>query len=187
MVRTALTNLTRSSSLATHSCRCWSWPHQGGCLLACTWSYVGSVSLTTSFRWWERQVLGSVTYYNDISVTHEDEAVRGFFALSSHRHLLCPVFRPFEMHFCIASPCPRWLQYMRKHYEFDNDRGDMYFVRTDPDDSEVLEMSFNLSNYQKQLQGTGRNVYQSIFLNDEIKDRWTWNEIDEDKVSCPAL
>ena len=71
---------------------------------------------------------------------------------------------------------------MRRHYEFDNDRGDMYFVRTDPEDSEVLEMSFNLSNYQKQLQGSGRNVYQSIFLNDEIKDRWTWNEIDEDKV-----
>eukprot|EP00045_Choanoeca_perplexa_P019564 m.3145 g.3145 ORF g.3145 m.3145 type:complete len:476 (-) comp4584_c0_seq1:3-1430(-) len=104
------------------------------------------LQVLSSTRWWERRVLGSVTYYNDISVTHEDEA------------------------------------YMRRHYEFDNDRGDMYFVRTDPEDSEVLEMSFNLSNYQKQLQGTGRNVYQSIFLNDQIKDRWTWNEIDEDKI-----
>lgn len=71
---------------------------------------------------------------------------------------------------------------MEKHYEFDNERGDMYFVRTDPDDSEVLEMSFNLSNYQKQLEGTGRNIYQSIFLNDQIRERWTMDEIDRDKV-----
>lgn len=71
---------------------------------------------------------------------------------------------------------------MEKYYEFDNERGDMYFVRTDPDDSEVLEMSFNLSNYQKQLEGTGRNIYQSIFLNDQIRERWTMDEIDRDKV-----
>ena len=28
---------------------------------------------------------------------------------------------------------------MRRHYEFDNERGDMYFVRTDPENSEVGE------------------------------------------------
>lgn len=97
-------------------------------------------------RFMEKFVLGNVRYFNDISVTHEDE------------------------------------EYMRKHYEFDNERGDMYFVRTDPDDSEVLEMAFNLSNYQKQLEGSGRNIYQTIFLNDQIRERWTMDEIDEDKV-----
>lgn len=104
------------------------------------------LKMLTSTRWAERRVLGSVTYYNDISVTHEDE------------------------------------EYMRRHYEFDNERGDMYFVRTDPEDSEVIEMAFNLSNYQKQLDGTGRNIYQTIFLNDQIRDRWTWDEIDPNKV-----
>lgn len=94
---------------------------------------------------------------------------------------------------------------MRKHYEFDNERGDMYFVRTDPEDSEVLpacmhapakhsthvtqviEMSFNLSNYQKQLEGSGRNVYQSIFLNDQIRERWTNEQIDPSKASPQTL
>merc|ERR1712146_789060 len=104
------------------------------------------LKMLTSTRWAERRVLGSVTYYNDISVTHEDE------------------------------------EYMRRHYEFDNERGHMYFVRTDPEDSEVIEMAFNLSNYQKQLDGTGRNIYQTIFLNDQIRDRWTWDEIDPNKV-----
>ncbi|EGD73835.1 hypothetical protein PTSG_05529 [Salpingoeca rosetta] len=97
-------------------------------------------------RFWERFVLGHVRYFNDVTVTHEDEA------------------------------------YMRRHYEFDNERGDMYFIRTDPDNSEVLEMSFNLSNYQGQLRGSGRNVYQTIFLNDEIRQRWTKPDIAEDKV-----
>jgi len=58
----------------------------------------------------------------------------------------------------------------------------MYFIRTDPNDSEILEMSFNLSNYQRQLQGSGRNIYQTIFVNDEIRDRWTISEIREDKI-----
>lgn len=26
-------------------------------------------------RWWERKILANVTYYNDITITHEDEAV----------------------------------------------------------------------------------------------------------------
>jgi len=97
-------------------------------------------------RFWERFVLRHVRYFNDVTVTHEDE------------------------------------EYMQRHYEFDNERGDMYFIRTDPDDSEVLEMSFNLSNYQGQLRESGRNVYQTIFLNDEIRERWTKDEISNDKV-----
>ena len=47
-------------------------------------------------------------------------------------------------------------------------------------------MSFNLSNYQGQLRESGRNVYQTIFLNDEIRERWTKDEISNDKV-CTSL
>lgn len=43
-------------------------------------------------------------------------------------------------------------------------------------------MSFNLSNYQGQLRESGRNVYQTIFLNDEIRHRWTKEDISKDKV-----
>lgn len=93
----------------------------------------------------EKKALGNVRYYNDITVTHEDE------------------------------------DYMNKYYEVHHDT-DQYFVRVDPDDREKIEMSFNLSNYQPQLKGSGRNVYQTIFLNDEFKETWTMNEIQEDKV-----
>jgi hypothetical protein len=75
-------------------------------------------------------------YYDDVSVTHEDS------------------------------------EYMRRHYEMAPDansdaaRGEMYYVRTAPENREKIEMSFNLSNYQPQLVGkTGRNIFQTIFLN----------------------
>jgi hypothetical protein len=134
-------------------------------------------------RYMEKFVLGNVRYFNDITVTHEDEAVRRKDERdkATHPSLLFRITHVLRAHSRIP-PFSLALQYMEKYYEFDNERGDMYFVRTDPDDSEVLEMSFNLSNYQKQLEGTGRNVYQSIFLNDKIRERWTMDEIDRDKV-----
>nr|KAG5692076.1 hypothetical protein BaRGS_021508 [Batillaria attramentaria] len=71
--------------------------------------------------------------------------------------------------------------YMNKYYEVHYDK-DQYFVRTDPEDREKIEMSFNLSNYQPQLKSSGRNVFQTIFLDDQIKDIWTEPEIQEEKV-----
>ena len=71
--------------------------------------------------------------------------------------------------------------YMNKYYEVHYDT-DQYFVRTYPTDKEKIEMSFNLSNYQPQLKGSGRNVFQTIYLDDEVKDMWTEGEIREDKV-----
>ena len=63
-------------------------------------------------------------------------------------------------------------EYMSSHYEFDRDE-DMYFIRCDPEDPKLIEMSFNLSAYQPHLQEKQANIYQSIFLDDRNKDRWT--------------
>lgn len=71
--------------------------------------------------------------------------------------------------------------YMNKNYELHVEK-DQYFVRTDPDDPEKIEMSFNLSNYQPQLKKSGRNIYQTIFLDDKLKDIWTVDDIKDDKV-----
>jgi hypothetical protein len=83
-------------------------------------------------------------YYDDVSVTHEDT------------------------------------EYMRRHYEMAPDansdaaRGEMYYVRTAPENQEKIEMSFNLSNYQPQLVGkTDRNIYQTIFLNKKACEEYS--------------
>ncbi|XP_046571478.1 LOW QUALITY PROTEIN: uncharacterized protein LOC124279687 [Haliotis rubra] len=72
-------------------------------------------------------------------------------------------------------------QYMDKLYELHIDT-DQYFVRTDNKDSSKLEMSFNLANYQPQLKASGQNIFQTIFLDDQIQKTWTKDEIKEDKI-----
>lgn len=70
--------------------------------------------------------------------------------------------------------------YMERYYELDDARGDQYFIRTYPDATDRIEMSFDLSHYQPQLE---ESVYQTIFLDrDRDEDRWTIAEIDPSKV-----
>jgi len=70
--------------------------------------------------------------------------------------------------------------YMERYYELDDARGDQYFIRTYPDATDRIEMSFDLSHYQPQLESS---VYQTIFL-DRASDesRWTIDEIDPQRV-----
>lgn len=74
-------------------------------------------------------------------------------------------------------------EYMTSHYEFDRDE-DMYFIRCDPEDPKLIEMSFNLSSYQPHLQEKdgNKNIYQSIFLDDRNKNRWTHESISTLKI-----
>lgn len=72
-------------------------------------------------------------------------------------------------------------EYMHKHYSLKLEDGDMYFIRTDPANRERVEMSFNLTMYQPHLQGR-RNIYQSIFLDDTLKQHWTVGGIDPSKI-----
>lgn len=70
--------------------------------------------------------------------------------------------------------------YMAKHYTF-HPTDDMYFVRCDPDNPRIIEMSFNLAAYQPHLQGR-RAIYQTIFLDDALKQHWTVGELDQSKI-----
>lgn len=71
-------------------------------------------------------------------------------------------------------------KYMERHYELDDERGDQYFIRTYPDATDRIEMSFDLSHYQPQLESS---VYQTIFL-DRASDehRWTIDEIEPERI-----
>jgi predicted NAD/FAD-binding protein len=77
-------------------------------------------------------------------------------------------------------------EYMDRYYEMDQHRRtDMYFVRTDPEHPECIDMSFLLSAYQEQLRdehGDPLPLFQTIFLNDRERERWTMNEIQADKI-----
>ncbi|KAL0491674.1 L-aspartate oxidase [Acrasis kona] len=95
----------------------------------------------------ERTALGNVEYYNDISITHEDE------------------------------------DYMNRHNDLQlKERNDQYFIHQYSPESSLMEMSFNLTNYQPQLKGFQKNIFQTIFLNDKMMDKWTIDDIDKDKI-----
>jgi len=73
--------------------------------------------------------------------------------------------------------------YMSKYYDNKPERGDQYYIHQYPEDASLCDMSFNLSNYQPQLSKSDRIIYQTIFLNDELRDRhWTINQISKDKI-----
>lgn len=79
------------------------------------------------------------------------------------------------------------LDYMKQHYQVHLDT-DQYFIYSDPNDPEILEMSFNLSNYQphlielKQNKIPELNIFQTIFLNKLEASHWTIDRIDKSKV-----
>jgi hypothetical protein len=80
------------------------------------------------------------------------------------------------------------VDYMNKYYEMVPNRGDQYFIRIDPDDTNKLDMSFNLSNYQPQLVEDRKtnpdspSVFQTIFLDDTRADLWSKNEIKQEHI-----
>lgn len=108
----------------------------------------------------ERHTLGSVKYFNDVTVTHTDEAYM-------RKH--------YEMG--PASSLPSGAR----------EDPSQYFVKVMEQDPTRIEMSFDLSNYQTQLKkhvGSHQHVYQTIFLDNQEKSSklWTIDEIDPSKI-----
>ncbi|KAL1747167.1 hypothetical protein HDZ31DRAFT_32494 [Schizophyllum fasciatum] len=141
-------------------------------LVLCVLADTAKRLLGKKSRWIERKVLGSAKFADDITVTHSDTA------------------------------------YMEKWYtnRFDEDNavtalGDrdeservergkkefkpMYYIKQTPADPAKLEMCFDCSNYQAQFSRDlpfEKHVFQTIFLNKEHRDTWSYDEIDRDKV-----
>lgn len=131
----------------------------------------------------ERFVLGGAKFYDDITVTHWDEAYFQKHYETSFHADLC------------ATPQS---QAQRDQVTFAQGADParpggfrpMYYTKSYAADPQKIEMSFDCSNYQHQLlQANGPkddagypHVYQSIFLDKRNRDMWTWPEIDKDKI-----
>jgi len=76
--------------------------------------------------------------------------------------------------------------YMRKHNEVDGKA--IYFIKTLDEKPKCIEMGFDLSGYQPELQqvpelqAAGERIYQTIYLDERARDDWTIAEIDPTKV-----
>ncbi|KAG8707621.1 hypothetical protein FRC09_001729 [Ceratobasidium sp. 395] len=147
--------------------------------------------LGKSVSWMERQVLGSVKYLYDVTITHND---------------LDYMNKHYETHFkdeLAAEPSSKddeeALLLGQKEFK------PLYYTKQYDEDKSKIEMSFgiaaDLTHYQPQFKGTAsspkdktidhtphderpmeQHVFQTIFLDrDSSEHLWTWNEIPEEK------
>ncbi|TRM56662.1 hypothetical protein BD626DRAFT_551463 [Schizophyllum amplum] len=141
-------------------------------LVLCVLADTAKRILGKKARWIEGRVLGKAKFADDITVTHCDT------------------------------------QYMEKWYTngFDEERavdalGDrdeservekgrrefkpMYYIKQTPADPKKLEMCFDCSNYQAQFSRDlpfEQHVFQTIFLNKNDRETWSYDEIDRSKI-----
>jgi len=144
--------------------------------------------------WKEKKILGNVKYFNDISVTHYDSDYMKKYYEMEFREALVADSRKNDPS-------------TQKAVNFAKDEfRPLYFIHMYDQDPKKIEMSFDLTHYQPQFKGvppTGPadkhalaeaakarppssgekpHVYQTIFLNDNMKDQWTKGDIDPDKI-----
>ncbi|KAJ5762577.1 Acyl-CoA N-acyltransferase [Penicillium nucicola] len=138
--------------------------------------------------WREKYVLGGVKFFNDLTITHSDSNYFQQIFESLYDPRLCAKATTQERknQIAFAEQEPRsqkdgWLGFRP-----------MYFMHSYESDPTKIEMGFNCSSYQHQFrEELGENkpplsqdqqVFQTIFLNDQEKDLWTWNAIDPSKI-----
>lgn len=138
--------------------------------------------------WKENFVLGGAMFYDDITVTHSDSKY-----FSEH----------FETHLkeeLIAEPKS---EDEKKQIAFSRGEAEgpdgetpgyrpMYYTRSYKEDPKLIEMAFDVSNYQHQFRMDhnapkcpmphDKHVFQSIFLNKEQEHLWSRGAIDPDKI-----
>lgn len=141
----------------------------------------------TGTTWRERWVFSNIEYFDDVSVTHTDDAyMRKHYDLSSFDE------DEEETDAKTASTKDDDTEITKAVVATKDDvnkgtdnglRGDMYFVKTYEDEPEKIEMSFDLTAYQPKAASSGRRrIFQSIFLNAKERAKWTRDEIDTDKI-----
>ncbi|KAL4950718.1 hypothetical protein BDW69DRAFT_52649 [Aspergillus filifer] len=140
--------------------------------------------------WKEKWVLGGVKFFDDVTITHSDaDFFNGIFE-TKVRDDLCSssiagnTKRQNQMDFATTpSKCEKdgWTGF-----------NPMYFIHSYVTEQDKIEMGFDCSNYQHQFReavGEGnsplpadKHVYQTIFLDKQRQDLWTWDNINKDKI-----
>ncbi|KAM0449339.1 hypothetical protein ACHAPV_008796 [Trichoderma viride] len=138
----------------------------------------------------EKRVLGSATFYDDLTVTHSDSA---YFNRQYETHFkseLCAEPKSEEQCHQIATAKGESISSSSSSPSNSSEQfNPMYYTYTYQHDPRLIEMSFNCSNYQHQFKKSRSSsevqpepVYQTIFLDKRKSDLWTVDGIDENKI-----
>ncbi|KAJ5488544.1 hypothetical protein N7539_003434 [Penicillium diatomitis] len=138
--------------------------------------------------WREKYVLGGVKFFNDITITHSDaDYFQNIFEAKYSPSLTAEAStrdRKEQINFAE--------QPQRCKPDGWEGFSPMYFIHGYKSDPDKIEMGFDCTHYQHQFRenlGTNKearpmdeHVFQTIFLNDQQKHLWTWNDIDPSKI-----
>jgi hypothetical protein len=121
----------------------------------------------------EKRILGSAKFSNDITVTHYDtEYIKKHYEVKFNEEQAVSSLSGVD-------------QSSRIKFARDNFMP-MYLVKTNPEDRSKLDLCFDCSNYQGQFPEElpfEKHIFQTIFLNKERDGHlWTIDEIDKDKI-----
>jgi hypothetical protein len=72
--------------------------------------------------------------------------------------------------------------YMQSNHDMRPEQRDNYFVSNYDSDPGKIEMSFNLTTYQPHLAASGVDVYQTYYLDKQVKHLWTDACVDKSKI-----
>ncbi|KAJ5662978.1 hypothetical protein N7507_003709 [Penicillium longicatenatum] len=138
--------------------------------------------------WREKWVLGGVKFFNDITITHSDSDYFQKIFEAQYDPALCaqPTTNERKNQIAFAEQKPVCQKDGWRGYR------PMYYTHSFASDPDKIEMGFDCTNYQHQFRDTlgagnpprplDQHVFQTIFLNDQQKDMWTWNDIDTTKI-----
>ncbi|CAE6418938.1 unnamed protein product [Rhizoctonia solani] len=146
--------------------------------------------LGKSASWMERQVLGSVKYLYDVTITHNDLNYMNKHYETKFKDSLAAEPQPEH-----AKDDEEAIELGKKEFK------PLYYTKQYEEDKRKIEMSFDLTHYQPQFKGVAstpgdkgldhtphdekpmeQHVFQTIFLDrDSSESMWTWNEIPEEK------
>lgn len=136
----------------------------------------------------EKFVLGGARFFNDITITHSDNDYFTKHYETKFAADLCgkPQNKSQEDQIAFSKGEQRGVDNEPAGYR------PMYYTKSYAEDPKKIEMSFDVTNYQHQFRQDHdaetapvdheRHVFQSIFLDEENKQLWTMDEIDESKV-----
>lgn len=137
--------------------------------------------LGSNGRWLEKKVLGSASFFDDVTVTHNDaEYFQKLYQTDFDMKLVA------EEESSEQSEQSEQIDFAKDNFAKDN-FAPMYYTHTYPEDPQKIEMSFDVSNYQHQFpkgksNPIDKHVFQSIFLDKNNEKLWTKNQIKEDKI-----
>ncbi|ESK93396.1 flavin-containing amine oxidasedehydrogenase [Moniliophthora roreri MCA 2997] len=144
-------------------------------IVICTLADTAKRILGKQARWIENKVLGATKWSDDVTVTHNDAGyMKKWYEVGFNRDV-----EQLAVSDLGGRDETKRIEEAKKIFK------PMYYIKQTPADPRKLEMSFDCSAFQYQLDKDlplDKHIFQTIFLNKKHEETWSKQEIAPDKI-----